>query len=166
MFIFSLRPASYPYNYLSAYYHDFRSYDLTVNSDNNQETIAFITSQSILNGEVTGSPAPLYCIPQSGFLDFWINSRVPGENDAILFNTITPVTTSKLYIKMIDMSRCYIYLNDNSNDPFIDYTNTYVLSYDLKRDYVYFSNSPLYPENKIWFIDIYTQKNNTENNNS
>lgn len=168
MFVFSLRPASYPTKYLSVSvknWTDTRAYFLAVKNTQDHDTIAFTTTQSILNSEVTGSPSLLYNPGANGFLEYQDFPLPKGERRAYVYTFVSPLEISKFYIKIISTStntitnRCYIYTNtNNSNDPQQDFTNNLVLSYDETIDNVYFSQSPLSPQDKIWLIDIYPQQ--------
>lgn len=160
MFIFSIRPMSYPNKYLSVATDIIFSegYLLTVTSTNDQKSIAFTSKQSIINIDITGSPSLLYNPGANSFLYFEDITDGYGAKDCYASYKKTPSEMKKFYIKMINISTCYIYLNTQNGEPLTDYKNTYVLSYHAEKDRVYLSNSPLYPNEKIWLIDIYPQQ--------
>ncbi|HWD13414.1 MAG TPA: hypothetical protein VG519_08685 [Pseudochrobactrum sp.] len=159
MLVFSIRPMSYPNKYLSVNTESpfGGGYNLTVSKTKDRNSIAFTSSQSIINNEITESPSLYYNPGENSFLYIAYITDGYGASPAIALNGSVPSMLSKLYIKMINISTCYIYLNLGNNNPTTDYKNTYVLSYHAAEDKVYFSKSPLYPNEKIWLIDIYPQ---------
>ncbi|QYM73174.1 hypothetical protein K1X45_01605 [Pseudochrobactrum sp. Wa41.01b-1] len=159
MLIFSIRPMSYPNKYLSVNTDRpfFGGYYLTVAKTKDQKSISFTSTQSIINNEITETPSLHYNPGENSFLYFKPALDAYGALIAVAENSVEPSILSKLYINMINISTCYIYVHTANSDPAIDYPNTYVLSYHAAEDKVYFSKSPLYPNEKIWLIDIYPQ---------
>lgn len=73
------------------------------------------------------------------------------------YTKLTPETNiaSQFNIQMIDENTCYILSNYvNGTNPFVNYNTSCALSYWKNDPNTYFSKSPAYPDQKLWYIDI------------
>jgi uncharacterized protein YukJ len=128
---------------------------LFINKTNENYPRLFTTSQNISHIYYPTKPSELYCPDVNGFIHSDMDTNSRGNCSVWVDGAISPQSATKYYIIYVGMNTCFVFSNPITEDYIESPYNNYLLTTTLDRELFYISSNSLWPNQKLWYIEIY-----------